>query len=606
VLGLRANTALFVVLLLAPAVVLAWLGFAAAVPLERELARSAQADVVRAVAAAAAALPVRVDAVLERARSELAAAAHELAATLPVEGPAAFAALEQRTGWCLLVRDAAGATLLPAPPRDLALPFLDEWPGFLAFARDAHAGIAGSERARAFVAPALRARALALLADDDGAVAGELAPLTDAELAAAGPRAVERLLVGAAGRARIAASPALLLATPAPAAARERWMHAVRADEAATREGLRIAHEQGLALPAVTATLPAGAMLVRLLDPHALCATLAVDDGGGDVGVRCTPATGGGAGTGGERVRGLARDANAPPTTPGDTATVGTALGALRVDGEHRTLPALLAGARRRTVLTGAGVVCLLGVMAFGTALVRRALREERDARALRDRFLANVSHDLKTPLTSLRLHAEMLGDPALDAAARARYADVVLAEGARMSALVEDLVDVSALQQGRRRIEPEPVDLAAAVRAHAAAWRPLFAREGIDVRLALAEPAHALADPIALGRILTNLLQNALRHGRPARDGTASWVELQAGPGPVVAVRDNGPGVPAALRERVFERWERAHATGDGLGLGLALARELAAACGGSLRCDDDGSTLFRCELRPLPAEDA
>ena len=109
----------------------------------------------------------------------------------------------------------------------------------------------------------------------------------------------------------------------------------------------------------------------------------------------------------------------------------------------------------------------------------------------------------------------------------------------------------------------------------------------------------------MALGRILTNLLQNAVRHGRQARDGGPSWIELRAGPGPVLEVRDNGPGVPAHLRERVFGRFERAAATGDGMGLGLSLSRELAIACGGTLRCLDDGSTLFRLELPAVPDEE-
>jgi signal transduction histidine kinase len=281
-----------------------------------------------------------------------------------------------------------------------------------------------------------------------------------------------------------------------------------------------------------------------------------------------------------------------------------TPLGLLLVHAEHKDLAKLLHDAARRQWLTGLGVLSLVCVMGLGVMLVQCAFRREAEARARRDQFLANVSHDLKTPLTSLRLHAEMLTDAQLDPATRRRYAAVVQAEGARMSALVEDLVDVSALQQGRRRIEPEPVDLAAAVQAQAAAWRPLLERDRIDLRVLATAPAEALADPTALGRILTNLLHNAVRHGRPARDDGPSWIELRAGPGPVLEVRDNGPGVPDELRERVFTRFERAAATGEGLGLGLALSRELAAACGGTLRCLDDGSTLFRLELPAVPDE--
>ena len=112
-----------------------------------------------------------------------------------------------------------------------------------------------------------------------------------------------------------------------------------------------------------------------------------------------------------------------------------------------------------------------------------------------------------------------------------------------------------------------------------------------------------ALADPTALSRILMNLLQNACRHGRPARDGGRDWIEVRTGPGPWLEVRDSGPGIRAADRERLFQRFERLDRNGQGLGLGLALSRELAEACGGRLFLVEDAAvTIFRLELPPVP----
>lgn len=592
VVGLRTNTAVFLLLLLGPALLLAWLGFAAAVPLEQELLRNAKAMTLRAATAFAASLPGRLAELLERERGRLEATAAALATGLPATGATAFAEAEATFGWPLVLRRASGEVLLPAPPRDLALPFLDEWPAYRAFEavqldpaqrREAH------HLATTFVAPSLRVRALATLPDTaTGTLEAAVRDVDDDTLVAAGPRVVERLLAGENGRQRLVAKVAVLYAMPATEERRLAWFEAIGAANAAARQRLRIGPTEGALL---RAGLPAGAEVHAFVAAPALCEQLAATIE--ECVVRCEP---------GEP------DQPAHAAAGADTVArlgVLTTMGPLRVRAEHKDLAKLLHDAARRQWLTGLGVLSLVCVMGLGVMLVRRAFRREAEARALRDQFLANVSHDLKTPLTSLRLHAEMLTDAQLDPATRSRYAAVVQAEGARMSALVEDLVDVSALQQGRRRIEPEPVDLAAAVQAQAAAWRPLLERDRIDLRVLATAPAEALADPTALGRILTNLLQNAVRHGRPARDGGPPWIELRAGPGPVLEVRDNGPGVPAELRERVFTRFERAAATGEGLGLGLALSRELAAACGGTLRCLDDGSTLFRLELPAVPDEE-
>jgi len=262
--------------------------------------------------------------------------------------------------------------------------------------------------------------------------------------------------------------------------------------------------------------------------------------------------------------------------------------------------------ARRR--VTVVGVVGLLVLTVIGLALVRRAVVRERDATRLRDDFIANVSHELRTPLTSVCLHAEMLAEEDPPPERRREMARVVRAEGGRLAALVDDLLDFAALERGVRRIEPEPVDLAAAVREAAAPYETLAAREGVDLAVEVeAEEVVALADAHALGRILANLLSNAWRHGRPSQDGAPGRIRIRAADdsflGPLVEVVDDGPGIQASERGAVFERFRRGRGSArvEGTGLGLALGRELARAMDGELELVEDADgTVFRLTLPP------
>ena len=192
-------------------------------------------------------------------------------------------------------------------------------------------------------------------------------------------------------------------------------------------------------------------------------------------------------------------------------------------------------------------------------------------------------------------------------------------AEGARLAALVEDLLDFAALERGARRLEPEPVAVLPAVERALAPYRVLAEQAGVALSLDLAprppETLETLADPQALARILANLVGNAFKHGTPARAGGTPHVRVRVGAQVghvrqvgqvVVEVRDDGPGVPREERAHLFERFRRGRAAGarPGTGLGLALSRGLARAMGGDLAwAEEGGETIFRLTL---PAFDA
>ena len=220
------------------------------------------------------------------------------------------------------------------------------------------------------------------------------------------------------------------------------------------------------------------------------------------------------------------------------------------------------------------------------------------DLELLRRELVANVSHELKTPLTSIAGYAEtLIGQPGLDTEAR-RFAETILANARRMQRLVDDLLDLSKIESGGWQPETRSLAVEAAARD---AWRPLTERAaGHGVQLEIATNATTInGDPEALRQIFTNLFDNALRHTR--QGGRIRVATQRLGHDIVVRVSDTGSGIPAEHLPRIFERFYRVDPGRSreegGTGLGLAIVKHLVEAHGGRVEAESElgrGTTIL------------
>ena len=260
--------------------------------------------------------------------------------------------------------------------------------------------------------------------------------------------------------------------------------------------------------------------------------------------------------------------------------------------GSVRLAFALVAAALMISLLAGAGL------------LLWEAGRRAREARQ-KTTFVSNVSHELKTPLTTLRLYAELLREGRVKGEEKQQhYLDVMIAECARLGRLVNNMLDFSRLEQSRRVYAVEPLELTAWLDDVLEPQRVRLRESGLQLIAPPPEaPLNVLADRDALEQSLLNLLDNAAKY---AASGGAVEVRAQRQGGTVfLEVLDRGPGVPAELREKVFENFCRGDASltarVPGSGLGLSIARRLLRDLGGDLLClpREGGGACFRIVLR-------
>jgi signal transduction histidine kinase len=253
-------------------------------------------------------------------------------------------------------------------------------------------------------------------------------------------------------------------------------------------------------------------------------------------------------------------------------------------------------------------VLLPLGIGALGLTAVgglymaRRAVRPVREAFERQRAFIADASHELKTPLTLIRVDTEVLGGNLQDPDDR-ELAEEVLAETDRMSAILADLLTMARLDAGVLDVACKPFDLSNLVREEAERFKVRATREGVRLEVRAPDELLATGDPARTGQILAALLDNALRF---TPSGGSVEVTAREQDGQVEAtVTDTGPGISPEHLPHVFERFYRAEAArsradGGGTGIGLAIARGLTRAQEGQLEAENvkDSGAVFRFKL--------
>lgn len=251
----------------------------------------------------------------------------------------------------------------------------------------------------------------------------------------------------------------------------------------------------------------------------------------------------------------------------------------------------LTQAARSARVTLGLLIVVLLLAIGVGSWLIGRSLNAELKLARQKTDFVSNVSHELKTPLTSIRMFSELLADGRVTEPAKQKsYLNIISAEAARLTRLINNVLDFSRLESGEKKYNFQPCDLTALVCGTAEMFRPHLEASGFQFDCALPDAAIPVrADSDALAQVIVNLLSNAEKYSNGGKEITLHLGRKESPvPHAEITVSDRGLGVPRGSEEKIFEKFYRAHdslSSGiQGSGLGLTIARQIARAHGGDV----------------------
>ncbi|HLK38566.1 MAG TPA: HAMP domain-containing sensor histidine kinase [Polyangiaceae bacterium] len=254
----------------------------------------------------------------------------------------------------------------------------------------------------------------------------------------------------------------------------------------------------------------------------------------------------------------------------------------------------LIARVRNRAILEVVMVVVSCAVIVLGVATVLLLAERERRLSAMKSDFVANVSHELKTPLALVRMFGEMLQSGRVKSEAkRQEYLDIIVSESERLSSLIENVLDFARVERGRQPYDFMEGSVGEAVSKAVNVYRYHAEREGVDLAAEI-EPGlpDAKIDEQAIQLAVINLIDNALKYARGTDTVTVKATRGTARESTEIVVRvvDRGPGVTPEDRERIFDRFVRgatSRTTRSGLpvrgsGIGLALVKHIAESHGG------------------------
>jgi signal transduction histidine kinase len=246
---------------------------------------------------------------------------------------------------------------------------------------------------------------------------------------------------------------------------------------------------------------------------------------------------------------------------------------------------------RRQAVMFMTAFVLLLAVIAAGLVATYRLVRRESEIARLKSDFVANVSHDLKTPLSLIRMFAETLEmDRVPDEQRRREYYAVLTRESERLSRLIDNVLDFSRIESGRQRYEIVPGSVEPVIHEVLESFRHPLQQQGFTLDLSIAPDLPDVPlDAEAMKQALANLLDNAMKYSAERRRIAVS--ARGEGDGVAVEVADEGVGIPVSERERIFEKFYRIGQSETqgrrGSGVGLALVKHIVEAHGGRVTVD-------------------
>jgi signal transduction histidine kinase len=272
---------------------------------------------------------------------------------------------------------------------------------------------------------------------------------------------------------------------------------------------------------------------------------------------------------------------------------------------EHTLVPAIAAElgvdatVRQDAVVYGGAIALVFLILSSGVWLLWRDVSREAHTNRLRTEFVSGVTHELKTPITLIRLYGEtLLRHAGLDSEERADFQRIIVRESTRLGRLVDEVLTVSRIERGEQTYAFEQGDLAALVAETVEDYRGYAERSGFHLHCNLPDTAvNVQLDAVTVSQALVNLLDNAVKYSGSSRD---IRVRLKSEHGEsVVEVEDRGLGIPSSELDRIFDRFYRVGNSYDkgGYGLGLYLVRHTMEAHGGRVEVESEpgSGSIFR-----------
>jgi two-component system phosphate regulon sensor histidine kinase PhoR len=277
-----------------------------------------------------------------------------------------------------------------------------------------------------------------------------------------------------------------------------------------------------------------------------------------------------------------------------------------------RQMQLLARGARRRRLSDLVLVGSAVSVIWVGLIVLFVAMRKERRANQLKSEFVSNVSHELKTPLSLIRMFGELLAlGRAKDDETKREYAQIIARESERLTSQIDNVLDFARIERGREAYTMRVGDMGVVIEKVVELFRYRTDQAGVDLRVDVPQrPVLALHDESAMTLLLLNLVENAFKYG--TQTGGFIGVSLQEKEGLVfLRVEDDGPGIARDETQRVFERFYRGRearrSEQRGSGIGLSLVQHIAQAHGGRARVvpRDVGGAMLEVSIPGYTSDD-